>query len=142
MESAQPLYASKNIAFHFHAPESLIGSGDSQRLVQLLYILLDNAYKYTPANERVALLLSRAGSDLFIVLEDTGIGIKPEDQERIFERFYRADKSRSRQAGGHGLGLAIADWIVKIHQGTIEVTSEQEKGSTFIVKLPFFQDRV
>ncbi|MBT2668098.1 hypothetical protein J7J00_21885 [Bacillus sp. ISL-4] len=69
-------------------------------------------------------------------MKDTGIGINSEGYERIFERFYRADKVRTRRAGGHGLGLAIAKWIVESHQGTILASSEIGKGSMFIIRIP------
>jgi signal transduction histidine kinase len=118
------------------APSSLTVTGDPQRLSQLLYILLDNAIKYTPQGGEVKLSLSIVGQQLCISVQDTGIGIRPEDYQRIFERFYRSDKSRSRQMGGHGLGLSIAKWIVDTHKGTIKVSSELGKGSTFMIHIP------
>ena len=136
MESLQPLAVSKQIEFEFSAPADFNVMGDPQRLSQLIYILLDNAIKYTPAGGEVKLSLSKEGQDVRIFVQDTGIGIKKEDCTRIFERFYRADKSRSRQIGGHGLGLSIAKWIVDTHKGTIQVTSQIGKGSIFMVKLP------
>ncbi|PET67165.1 hypothetical protein CN514_10760 [Bacillus sp. AFS001701] len=84
----------------------------------------------------VQLVLSNKENELCIQVTDTGIGIKPEDHARIFDRFYRSDKSRSRQIGSHGLGLAIAKWIVEIHNGTIQVNSEVGKGSTFTIQIP------
>ncbi|MFK9094551.1 sensor histidine kinase [Bacillus salipaludis] len=110
--------------------------GDPERLSQLLYILLDNAIKYTPNGGKVKVFLSKESSDLCMAVQDTGIGIKKEDFTRIFERFYRLDKSRSRQKDGHGLGLSIAKWIVETHNGTIKVASEPGKGSTFFIRVP------
>lgn len=136
LESVSPLAASKQIALEMHAPDTLTVMGDSQRLSQLLYILLDNAIKYTANGGKVLLTLSKEESQLCLQVQDTGIGIKPEDQAHIFERFYRADKSRSRQMGGHGLGLSIAKWIVETHGGTIQLTSEIGKGSTFTIRIP------
>jgi signal transduction histidine kinase len=78
------------------------------------------------------------GEFVKIVVSDTGIGIAKEDQERIFDRFFRVDKARSREQGGSGLGLSICKWIVEAHRGKIEVESELGKGSSFIVKLPIF----
>ncbi len=137
IQSAQAMAEPKQIRIHFDAPEKIMIYGDRQSLTQLLYILLDNAIKYTPNGGEVFLSLSVKGKELFIVIKDTGIGIKPEDYDHIFERFYRVDKARTRQAGGHGLGLAIAKWIVESHKGTIKVSSEIGKGSTFIIRVPF-----
>ncbi|WP_237389702.1 sensor histidine kinase [Bacillus sp. USDA818B3_A] len=136
IESLNPIAFSKQIQLELAAPASITVLGDPQRISQLIYILLDNAIKYTPNAGEVKLNLFKDNREVRIVVEDTGIGIKKEDYHKIFERFYRADKSRSRQIGGHGLGLSIAKWIVDTHKGTIQVTSELGKGSTFIVKLP------
>ena len=100
------------------------------------FINLDNAIKYTPNGGEVNLFIQAEGQQLCITVQDTGIGIRQEDYQRIFERFYRSDKSRSRQMGGHGLGLSIAKWIVETHEGTIKVTSEIGKGSIFRVRIP------
>jgi signal transduction histidine kinase len=140
IESIRPLAVSKQIALHINSPASLVTVGDPQRLSQLLYILLDNAIKYTPHNGEVKLSLLIEGKQLCISVEDTGVGIREEDYQRIFERFYRSDKSRNRQIGGHGLGLSIAKWIVDTHKGTIKVSSEIGKGSTFLVRIPFIQN--
>jgi signal transduction histidine kinase len=142
LESVSPLAASKQIALEMYAPDTLTATGDSQRLSQLLYILLDNAIKYTANGGEVRLTLSKEESQLCLQVQDTGIGIKPDDQAHIFERFYRADKSRSRQMGGHGLGLSIAKWIVETHGGTIQLTSEVGKGSTFTIRIPIQSTRV
>jgi signal transduction histidine kinase len=139
IESVQPLADSKQIRLHLEAPDSLIAKGDSQRLSQLLYILLDNAIKYTPNNGEVWLYLLSEGNELCMKVKDTGIGIKKEDQIHIFERFYRVDKSRSRQMGGHGLGLSIAKWIVETHGGTINISSEIGKGTEFTIRIPLNQ---
>jgi signal transduction histidine kinase len=136
IESVTPLAAEKEISLELDAPSSLKATGDSQRLSQLLYILLDNAIKYTPAGGRVRLSLKNEGNDLWFSVQDTGIGIKKEDFAHIFERFYRVDKSRTRQVGGHGLGLSIAKWIVETHGGTIQLASEVGKGSMFVVRIP------
>ncbi len=99
-------------------------------------ILLDNAFKYTPAPGKVTLAAEEKDGHVIVTVEDTGIGIAPEDQARIFERFYRVDKARSRELGGAGLGLAIAQWIVQLHKGSITVKSELGKGSVFEVEIP------
>jgi signal transduction histidine kinase len=136
LESVSPLAASKQISLNLDAPATLMATGDPQRLSQLLYILLDNAIKYTPNGGEVRLSLSDEARQLCIKVQDTGIGIKQEDQDHIFERFYRADKSRSRQMGGHGLGLSITKWIVGTHGGSIQLVSEVGKGSTFVIRIP------
>jgi len=110
--------------------------GDENALRRVIDILLDNAFKYTTAPGKVTLAAEEHGGRIVVSIEDTGIGISPEDQARIFERFYRADKARSRELGGSGLGLAIAQWIVQLHKGSISVTSELGKGSVFRVDLP------
>ncbi|OCA92309.1 sensor histidine kinase [Pseudobacillus wudalianchiensis] len=140
VESVYPLAQEKKISLDFDTPSAVPVSGDPERLTQLLYILLDNAIKYTPDEGKVNLSLTMDKRELSITVQDTGIGIEPEDCTRIFDRFYRSDKSRSRAMGGHGLGLSIAKWIVTIHGGTIGVDSKLRKGSTFIVRLPIIQE--
>lgn len=134
--SLSPLANEKAILISLDTPDELVSIGDPERLSQLLYILLDNAIKYTPADGQVKLTISREGSALSIAVQDTGIGIKSEDLDHIFERFYRADKARSRQMGGHGLGLSIAKWIVETHKRSIEVSSKPNEGTTFVIKIP------
>lgn len=117
------------------AQERLIIWGDRMRLEQLLTILVDNAIKYS-ARGTVTVSALRQNRQLVIMVEDEGIGIDTQDIERIFERFYRVDKARTRAEGGFGLGLPIAKLIVEQHHGTIEVESKKNGGSSFIVKLP------
>ena len=140
----QPLAREKRIELQLEAPETLPIRGDADRLEQLLVLLVDNAIKYTPEGGYVLVALSvetvKAVSMLKIIVQDTGIGIPSEEHQRIFTRFYRKEKSRSRQLGGHGLGLAIAKWIVDAHQGTIQVRSSVGEGSTFTVRIPFQQN--
>ncbi|MED4923841.1 ATP-binding protein, partial [Anoxybacillus geothermalis] len=130
------LAAKKQITMHFHAPEQAIVTADPDKLTQLLYILLDNAIKYTPEGGDVTLSIRTEPKQFILSVKDTGIGIPPEDIGRIFDRFYRVDKTRSRQQGGHGLGLSIAKWIVEAHGGTIHVHSQIGKGTEFLVRLP------
>jgi len=119
---------------------------------ELFINLIENGIKYTEEGGSVHITLQkeyplpvRNPSDwgegerekfAKIIVSDTGIGIAKEDQERIFNRFFRVDKARSREQGGSGLGLSICKWIVEAHQGEIKVESELGKGSSFIVKLP------
>jgi len=109
--------------------------GDSTEMRRLFLILLDNAIKYTEAGS-IQLTLARAGSNVIITVADTGIGIEPAALDHVFDRFWRADKVRSRAEGGAGLGLALASQIVLRHGGNISVESELAKGSKFIVLLP------
>ncbi|WP_258360504.1 sensor histidine kinase [Moorella sulfitireducens] len=120
--------------------ENLAGQqvmGNRDYLKQLFFILLDNAFKYTPANGKVELSATVDQQKIIIKVQDTGPGIAPEDLRHIFERFYRADANRS--SGGTGLGLAIARWIVEQHQGEIKVESRVGEGTTFIVILPLLK---
>jgi len=110
--------------------------GDQLRLRQMLVNLLSNAIRYTPAGGRVHLNLRNVDGGIEIAVADTGIGIPEEDIPLIFDRFYRADKARSRQYGGSGLGLSIVKWIVDAHHGSIKVDSVVGEGSVFRVVLP------
>lgn len=110
--------------------------GDQQLLKQLFVILLDNAIKYTSDSGKVSVALSANSDFAHFTVSDTGIGIEPADLENIFERFYRADKARSRESGGAGLGLAIGRWIAEAHGGRISARSTPGVGSEFSVSLP------
>jgi signal transduction histidine kinase len=111
-------------------------NGDDEMLKRMLLNLLDNAVKYTPAGGEISVALSSQNGNAIIIVSDTGIGIPSEDQPRIFDRFYRVDKARSRALGGAGLGLSIARWIVEGHGGSLSVSSSVGRGSTFTVNLP------
>lgn len=109
---------------------------DEVRLHQLLVILLDNALKYTGENDSIGVKTYEEDHKIIFEVSDTGIGIKEENMKYIFDRFYREDKARSRETGGVGLGLSIAHWIVKQHDGTIKASQNKNKGTTFKVRLP------
>ncbi len=109
---------------------------DEVRLHQLLVILLDNALKYTGEHDSIGVKTYEEDHRIIFEVSDTGIGIKEENMKYIFDRFYREDKARSRETGGVGLGLSIAHWIVKQHEGIIKATQNKNKGTTFKVKLP------
>jgi two-component system phosphate regulon sensor histidine kinase PhoR len=115
--------------------------GDRDRLAQLLSNLIDNAIKYTPLEGSVQITVSDGNGAVRLVVEDSGPGIPEESLPRIFDRFYRVDKARSRVAGGTGLGLSICRWIAEAHGGTIAVQSEPGRGARFIVALPTGTDR-
>ncbi len=111
--------------------------GNHQHLVDLLVILLDNAIKYSPRGSEVKIDSSASDKRVRLNIKDEGQGIKPEDLPHIFERFYRADHSRSKtDASGYGLGLALAKKIADLHNGAIEVKSAPGKGSVFTISLP------
>lgn len=109
---------------------------DEVRLHQLLVILLDNALKYTLEQDSIGVRTYVEAQKVVLEVSDTGIGIKEENLENVFERFYREDKARSRDTGGTGLGLSIAQWIVQQHNGTISVSRNKQKGTIFTVKIP------
>ncbi|NOZ70399.1 MAG: HAMP domain-containing protein [Chloroflexi bacterium] len=113
--------------------------GDADRLRQLLVNLLNNAVQYTPPGGKIELSLECLGEEAQITVRDTGQGIAPEDLPHIFDRFYRADKARSRTKGGTGLGLSIVRWVVDAHRGEIEVESTPGEGTTFRVRLPLLR---
>lgn len=109
---------------------------DREKIIQLMVILLDNAIKYTSKNDSIEVKIIKEGSDCLINVSDTGIGINEETKKRIFERFYREDKARSRETGGNGLGLAIGKNIVMLHGGKITVSNNKPKGTSFDIRLP------
>ena len=111
-------------------------NGDDEMLKRMLLNLLDNAVKYTPASGEISIALASENGNAEIIVSDTGIGIPAADQLRVFDRFYRVDKARSRAQGGAGLGLSIARWIVEGHGGKISVESTPGQGSAFTVELP------
>ena len=105
-------------------------------LYSIVYNLCDNAIKYNHNGGDVTVYVKQSNRDTVLSVKDTGIGIPEESKDRIFERFYRVDKSRSKEVGGTGLGLSIVKHAVMIHNGTIKVNSEIGKGSEFVVILP------
>jgi len=137
VEGWQQIASVRNLQFITNLEEGeLFVLGDETALRRVLGILLDNAFKYTLAPGTVSLLLQQEGGNAVITVQDTGVGIAEDELDKIFERFYRVDKARSRALGGAGLGLAIARWIVSQHRGSIVVQSDIGKGSTFRVELP------
>ncbi|BBL80084.1 hypothetical protein RxyAA322_19380 [Rubrobacter xylanophilus] len=110
--------------------------GNETQLASMLTNLVDNAVKYTPPGGRVEVTGGSENGEVFIQVSDTGIGIPPEKLPRIFERFYRVDKARSKATGGTGLGLSIVKHVVENHGGRVTVESTPGEGSTFTVHLP------
>jgi heavy metal sensor kinase len=136
VEPMQLLAEEKPVLLHCDVSPNVYVKGDQSHLKQLILNLVDNAIKYTPASGQVTIRVT--SDDHFAVLEviDTGVGITSEALPRIFERFYRADKARSRNSGGAGLGLAIVRAICDAHQGEIKILSTDGLGTHFFVKLP------
>ncbi len=122
--------------FELKADTHCMINGDKGMLKQLLRILVDNAIKYTPPDGKITLALKVEATECVISVQDTGHGISKEELTRIFDRFYRSDKARKAQSGGHGLGLSIARIIVVAHGGAITVRSKEDAGTTFFVRLP------
>jgi heavy metal sensor kinase len=137
-EDAQILGTAKHLHVDLVKNDPAAVQGDSLRLRQLFRAILSNAVQYNELNGAIRISSSVSGADLCVEVEDTGIGIPPEDLQKIFQRFYRVDAARSRARGGSGLGLAIAKWIVEAHHGSLAVRSTPGKGSCFTVHLPLF----
>ena len=136
-QQASLLARQKQLAFSERVPEKpLFVQGNSASLERLFLVLLDNAVKYTPDGGRIEVALNSEDGFAVAAIRDTGIGVSAEDLPHIFERFYRADRARTRDSGGSGLGLAIGSWIAQVHGGEIRVQSEPSRGSCFEVWLP------
>ena len=131
-----PLAEKKKIELSGENIQKVEIQADEQKIKQLILILVDNAIKYTPEGGNVTVRIeSIEDNKVTFSVQDSGIGIAKEDQDKIFERFYRVDKARSREIGGNGLGLSIASEIVRLHEGKISVESELGEGTKFIVEL-------
>lgn len=132
----QPLAAMKGIEIKLRSEGDPTVVGDAMKLQQAFSNLVDNAIKYSPEDTTISIGITKDSKNAVISVSDQGIGISDEDLRRIFERFYRVDKARSRETGGTGLGLSIVESIVKQHNGSIGVQSVKGSGSTFTVELP------
>lgn len=124
---------SRELYFQKNAEDSIV-HGNEDQLEQVIYILIENAIKYS--SDKINVSLSKINNDVFFQVRDYGDGIPEAEQERIFDRFYRVDKARSRDTGGSGLGLAIANIITEEHSGELSVSSKPGEGSTFTLRLP------
>jgi len=142
LDAIRPIAIKKNVALDQEpAPQGTEVFCDSEALYQILSNLVDNAVKYTPEHGHITVGVKNCPSTggpkmIEVFVKDTGMGIPSEDQPRLFERFYRVDKARSRELGGTGLGLAIVKHLVRTHGGQVRVESEMNRGSTFYFTLP------
>jgi two-component system phosphate regulon sensor histidine kinase PhoR len=131
-----PRAGDRSVAIEAECPGELVADVNSPLVEQALINLVDNAIKHSEPGRTIRLVAAAAGPDLVIRVQDEGCGIEPEHLPRLFERFYRVDRARSRQQGGTGLGLAIVKHIVQAHGGTVDVESTPGTGTTFTVRLP------
>lgn len=137
-----PLAKNKDISLSLNQPDTeVILPVERDTLTEAVYNIADNSIKYTEPGGNVAISLSRDLGNAYIAVSDTGIGIPKEEVQKIFDRFYRVDKARARETGGTGLGLSIALDAVKLHNGHIEVKSEEAAGSRFTIALPYSEEK-
>lgn len=135
-EDVEPLVAQKQLDYHLVGSGPQLVIGDELRLRQLLLILLDNAIKYTNPGGTVETSVAPEDGHVSVTVQDSGVGIPEEDMGHVFDRFYRADGARTHETGGAGLGLSIADWIVRAHHGKIRISSKPGSGTRITVDLP------
>lgn len=135
MEFMDPFCKDRQVTIHCHLTEDKV-RGSSSMLREMTMNLIDNGVKYNRPGGHVYMAMEREGPQVVLTVKDTGIGIPEDVQERVFERFYRVEGSRSKQSGGSGLGLSIVKHIVEQHKGTITLTSRVGEGSTFVIRLP------
>ena len=136
LEAVKPVADDKQIELVADLAETPSMLGDRSRLAQVLDNLISNALKFTPTSGRVSIRVSRTGRDAVVEVADTGVGIPAEEQDRLFERFFRSSNATEQAIPGTGLGLTIAKTIVERHEGSIEIESVEGKGTTVRVRLP------
>jgi signal transduction histidine kinase len=135
----KPLAKKKNIDLIYEKNKEVIIDADEMKLSLAISNLIDNAIKYTHQDGVVNIEVDCDHQNSFIKVQDTGIGIGEEEQQKVFERFYRVDKTRDRETGGTGLGLAITHSTILLHNGSIKLISRENEGSTFTVRIPLKQ---
>lgn len=139
-EKLMAIAAKKNISIYNSIDEHLYIFADKMRLTQLVIILLDNSIKYSPVGSTISISAKVDKDACLLRFKDQGVGIPKEDLDKVYERFYRADKARSREMGGTGLGLSIAKWIADEHLWKLEIDSETGKGTVVTLRMP--QDQI
>ncbi|MGU3369742.1 sensor histidine kinase [Bacillus mycoides] len=137
VEKTKTTLTNKQMQLHVHCKDDLEVCIDERRMEQVMLNLLHNAYQHSPENTSIIIRVLTSTNTFTISVQDEGEGIPKEDIPHVFDRFYRVDKSRTRATGGKGIGLAVAKEIVELHNGSIEVKSELEVGTEFIIELPF-----
>jgi two-component system phosphate regulon sensor histidine kinase PhoR len=140
-KSKSQTLVSQPMAGQFAPNEGLEVWCDEEAFLQILDNLLDNAVRYTPGGGKIEVNWGRGKDFVIIEVRDNGVGIPEADLPRIFERFYRVDKARSKQLGGTGLGLSIVKHLVQAMNGTITATSEVGKGTSFTLQLPVYKQQ-
>ena len=136
----QPLADAKGVSLQWDKLKDIRADVDEMKLSLAISNLVDNAIKYTPEKGTVKVTLDADHQNVFISVADTGIGIPEDEVSRIFERFYRVDKTRDRETGGTGLGLSITHATIMMHKGSIKVNSKEEEGTTILVRIPLRQN--
>ncbi len=136
MEDTEAEVAAKGITLHTEISDRVFVRGDEAQMAVLVRNLLENAIRYTPEGGRVLVDVYQDGDSAIVRVSDNGVGIPLEDQSRVFERFYRVDRARSRDRGGTGLGLAIVKHVAELHGGSVQLESELGRGSIFTARVP------
>ena len=131
-----PLAEQKDIKLIYEDVRVVSAEVDEMKITSAISNLIDNGIKYTQNGGTVKVIVDADHQNVFITVTDTGIGIKEEDQGKIFDRFYRVDKTRDRETGGTGLGLAITYATVRLHNGSIRITSKEHEGTSFVMRIP------
>ena len=126
----------KEVTLTYETDEDAVVRATEDDIHQILYNLMENGIKYSGSMGFVHTTLKTVGDTVVISVEDNGIGIPEKDLPRLFDRFYRVDKARSRESGGTGLGLSIAQEILNQHKGSIEISSEYGKGTSVLITMP------
>ena len=139
LKRLKPIAAEKNIELVLESFRPVVAEIDEVKMTQVITNLVENAIKYNIANGWVRVSVNADHKFFYLTVADSGIGIPDDSRDKIFERFYRVDKARSRQTGGTGLGLAITKSVILMHKGAIRVYSKEGEGSTFTVRIPLTQ---
>lgn len=139
LKRLKPIAEEKNIELVLESFRPVVAEIDEVKITQVITNLVENGIKYNVANGWVRVSVNADHKYFYLTVSDSGIGIPDDCRDKIFERFYRVDKARSRQTGGTGLGLAITKTVVLMHKGAIRVYSKEGEGSTFTVRIPLTQ---